>query len=258
VPILDDIQGEANETVTLTLSNPSNATLGAPSSATLTISANDTLSFSGVFSIHENGGAETITVKLSGPSSVPVTVEYATGNGTAIAGSDYTATSGTLTFTPGETSKTFAVPILDDIQGEANETVTLTLSNPSNATLGAPSSATLTINANDTLTFSASSYRVNESSSAATITVKLSGPSSIPVTVEYATSNGTATAGSDYTATSGILTFNPGETSKTFAVPFINDTVDEPDETVTISLGNPGNAVLGSPATTTLTIVDND
>jgi len=132
------------------------------------------------------------------------------------------------------------------------------LSNPTNAALSATPTATLTINANDALTFGASTYRVNESTAAATITVKLSGPASQPVTVDYTTVDGTATAGSDYTAATGSFTFAPGETSKTFVVPFINDTIDEPNETVEIQLSNPGNAVLGSPATTVLTIVDND
>ena len=259
VAILEDALGESSETITLALSNPGNAVIGSPATATLTINANDTLSFSGNVSIHENAGSATITVKLSGPAGQPVTVDYTTGDNTATAGSDYTAASGTLTFAPGETSKTFTVAVLDDALGESNETVLLTLSNPTNAALSATPTATLTINANDALTFGASTYRVNESTASATITVKLSGPASQPVTVDYATSDGTATAGSDYTAATGSFTFAPGETSKTFVVPFINDTLDEPNETVMIDLSNPSsNAMLGSPATTVLTIVDND
>lgn len=76
------------------------------------------------------------------------------------------------------------------------------------------------------------------------------------MTVNYATSNGTATAGSDYTATSGTLTFNPGQTSRTFTVPIIDDSLNEVDETVNLTLSNPSNATLGSPATATLTIID--
>ncbi len=259
VPITDDALGEANETLNVSLSNPTNATLGSPATATLTIRANDTVAFSlSSYSVNENAGSATITVKLSGPSSQVVTVNYATSDGTAKAGSDYTATSGTLAFNPGETSKTFSVPITDDALGEANETLTVSLTNPTNATLGSPSTATLTIKANDTVAFSLSNYNVNEGAGSATITVKLSGPSSQVVTVNYATSDSTAKAGSDYTTTNGTLTFNPGETSKTFTVSIINDTLKETSEKLTLTLSNPANAVLGTPASATLTIADND
>ena len=93
----------------------------------------------------------------------------------------------------------------------------------------------------------------------ATITVKLNAPATQTVTVNYATiTGGTATAGSDYTATSGTLTFAPGETSKTFTIPITNDTVVDSNETVKLSLTSPTNAVLGTPASATLTIIDND
>lgn len=97
----------------------------------------------------ENAGSITIAVNLSAASEQTVTVDYATSEGTATAGSDYTATSGTLTFQPGETSQTFAVPILNDALAESDETVNLALSNPTNATLGTPSQAVLTIEDDD-------------------------------------------------------------------------------------------------------------
>ncbi|MFN8495672.1 MAG: clostripain-related cysteine peptidase [Caldilineaceae bacterium] len=108
-----------------------------------------------------------------------------------------------------------------------------------------------------TVQFSASAYSVNESGGAATITIILSSASGQVVTVNYATSDGTATAGSDYLATSGTLTFNPGETSKTISVPIIDDIVYELNETVNIGLSSPSNTTLGTPASTTLRI-DND
>jgi hypothetical protein len=259
VPIIDDIVGEANETLTVSLSNPTNATLGSPSSTTLTIRANDTLTFSlSSYSVNENAGSATITIKLNAPSNVVVAVNYATSDGTAQAGSDYTATSGTLSFNPGETIKAFSVPMIDDTLGESNETVSLKLSDPTNAALGSPSTATLTIKANDRVAFSFSSFSVNEGAGSATITVKLSGPSNQIVTVNYATSDGTAKAGSDYTATSGTLTFSSGETSKTFTISIINDTLKETSEKLTLTLSNPTNAVLGTPASAPLTIADND
>src|SRR5262249_43167767 len=103
------------------------------------------------YSVNENQGTATITVTRTNGSTGSVTVNYATSDGTATAGSDYTATSGTLTFAAGETSKTFTVPIIDDTAVENPETVTLPLSNaPSGAALGSPATATLTINSDDT------------------------------------------------------------------------------------------------------------
>lgn len=258
VALLDDVQGEGSETITLTLTSPTNAVLGTPSTATVTINANDLVTWNGNVTVHENVGNATMTVRLNGPSSQTVTVAYATSDGMATAGSDYTATSGVVTFAPGETSKTVLVPIADDTQGEGAETIALTLSAPTNAVLGTPATATLTINANDTVVFNASSSSVGEAAGTAVITVKLNAAATHSVTVQYATSNGTATAGSDYTAVTGTITFAPGETSKTFSVPIFNDTSDEPNETIALTLSSPTNAALGTPAASTLTITDND
>ncbi|MFO0966214.1 MAG: Calx-beta domain-containing protein [Gemmataceae bacterium] len=109
------------------------------------------LSFSApTFTVVENQPTAIITVTRSGGSAGSVSVHYATSDGTATAGSDYTATSGTLTFADGETSKTFAVPITNDSAVENTETVTLTLSNPTGgASLGSPASATLSIDSDD-------------------------------------------------------------------------------------------------------------
>src|SRR5262249_42554006 len=158
-------------------------------------------------------------------------------------------------FADGETSKTFTVPITNDTLVEGNETINLALGNPTGgATLGGQSTAVLTIQDDDvaqpgTLQFGTSAYTVNENQGTATITVTPTGGSDIPVSVNYATSDGTATAGSDYTASSGTLNFAVGETSKTFTVPIIDDTTVEGDETVNLMLSNPtGGATLGSQA----------
>ena len=212
------------------------------------------------YSVNENAGSATITVNLSAASTQQVMVNYATSNGTATAGSDYTATSGTLTFSPGQTSKTFSVSIINDSTPEPTETVNLTLSSPVNAALESPSTAVLNILDDDlpTVYFSQSSYSVNENAGSATITVNLSAASTQQVMVNYATSNGTATAGSDYTATSDKLTFAPGQTSQSFTVPIIDNNIVEPNETVILTLNNPVNAVLGTPNQATLTIIDDD
>src|SRR5262249_27941984 len=161
-------------------------------------------------------------------------------------------TSGTLTFADGETSKTFTVPISDDNLVEINETFNLALSNPTGgAALGNPATASVTIVDNDTpqpgtLQFSAAAYSVSENQGTATITVTRTGGSNVPVSVNYATSDGTAT-GADYTASSGTLSFGIGETSKTFTVPITDDTLVEGNETINLTLAGPtGGATLGS------------
>ena len=137
-------------------------------------------------------------------------------------------TSGTLHLAAGRTSKTFTVPVLGDSTDENNETVTLTLSSASNASIS-DATGTLTITDDD----SAPSLSINDVTTAnetagnATFTVSLSAASAKDITVDYATSNGTATAGSDYTAASGTLTFSAGDTSKTFTVPVLGDSTDE-------------------------------
>jgi hypothetical protein len=145
--IINDSIDEDDETVLLSLSGPVNATLGSPASSTLTIVDDDPTVYFGSssYSVLENAGKATITVLLSAAPIHLVTVNYATANGTATAAEDYIATSGTVTFPIGQTSATFDVWIVDDNRPESNETVNLTLSNPSNAFLGSPITAILTI-----------------------------------------------------------------------------------------------------------------
>src|SRR5262249_46114318 len=153
--------------------------------------------------------AATFTVSLSAPTDQTVTVNYSTADGTAVAGSDYEAASGTLTFDPGQTSQTVTVSVLGDTLSEASETFTLNLSSPTNATL-IQAQGTTTISDDDPLpSLSVNNVSVvegNSGTTAATFTVSLSAPSGQTVTVSYATLNGTALASSDYTATSGTLT----------------------------------------------------
>jgi hypothetical protein len=223
-----------------------------------------TLQFSAsAYSVVENGGVATIMVTRTNGSSGTVTVNYSTANGTAIAGSDYTAANGTLTFADSETSKTFTVTILDDGVPEPDKTVNLAISSPGGgASLGNRASAVLTIVDDDRpmLQFSSATYEVSsESSASVMITVTRSKVTSGAVGVSYSTANGTATAPSDYTATSGTLSFADGETSKTFSIPITHKSVYEADKTVNLTLSNPTGgtygALVGSPGTAVLTIV---
>ena len=215
----------------------------------------------------ENAGSVTITVVRQGGSAGTVTVDYATSDGSATAGSDYTATSGTLTFGPGELEKAFTVTVLDDTIDESDEALNVTLANPTGqATIGSPNSAVVTIIDNETpaadpgtVRFSAATYSAGEDAGIATITVGRIGGTAGTITVSYATTDGTANANTDYTRASGTLTFAAGETTKTFTISLIDDPATEPDETVTLTLSNAtGGAILGTPSTATLTILDND
>ena len=264
VPIIDNAIQDGNRTVNLTLSNPFHATLGAQVTAQLTIVDDDkalVVFNPGSFEVDEGAGSATISVILTMPMTEQAKVDYATGDGTAHAPDDYTATSGTLTFAAGETSKTFQVPIIDDLLYELDETILLTLTNPISVELGIPNNtAILTIKDNDPMPdvmFSNTSYNVMENAGLATITVTLSSPSGVVSQVNYQTSDWTAIAGIDYTATSGTLTFAPGETSKTFNVPILDDSLNEPQKSLKLTLSDPSNVAL-SVAEATLLIDDDD
>jgi hypothetical protein len=189
-----------------------------------------------------------------------VTVNYATGDTTATAGTDYTAGSGVVTFTAGTTTQTASVAVLGDVLDEPNETFVVNLSSPVNATVG-DGQGVGTILDDDTLpTLAINDVTVTERNSGTrnlTFTVTLSAASGQTVAVSYATSDGTAVAGSDYSTRSGTLTFTPGATTRTFTVPALSDTVPEADETFLVTLSGPTNAALGD-GQGVGTIVDND
>jgi len=274
VPIAGDGVAESAETVNLTLSNPGPAgatTLGTRQTAVLRIfDGGATVGFSSTtYSVREGAASATITVALTGVNATPVTVDFATSDGTALDGVDYSARSGTLTFPPGGTptsvrTRTFTVPILQDTIAEDPETLTLTLSAPVGAALVVDrTTATLEIVDNDpggTMQFSVAAYIVSEGVGNAVITVTRSG-SAAGATVDFATSNGSATAGADYTATNGTLTFGQGVRSLTFTVPITDDVDAEGVETINLTLSNPTpvtTTTLGPRSTAVIRIVDNE
>ena len=251
VTVAGDLTTEPDETLTLNLSAPINATV-ANAQGVGTITNDDApprIAVNDVAATEGNTGTSTLSfaVTLSNPSSSAITVQYVTANGTATAGSDYTAANGTLTFAAGETSKTVLVTITGDALNEANETFTLNLSAPTNATIGdAQGIGTLT-NDDPVPSLVVNDVSVNEGNtgtSSLSFTVSLSAASGQTVTVAYTSANGSATAGSDYTATTGTLTFDAGEASKTVAVAITGDLTTEPDENLTLNLSAPVNATV--------------
>ena len=269
VPIVNDILIESDESVILTLANPtSGATLGEVPASTLVIQSDDSsVGFSSPsYSVNENAiaGYASITVVRGGTTNGSVSVDYFTRPGIAIAPDDYTNVADTITFAPGETLKTFHVPVVNDSFPEGAESLSLTLTNITAESQLGRSAATLTIVDDDfsagLLQFSAPSYGVNEYETNAVITVVRTSGSSGIVSVDYMMFDGTARSGlgGDYVASSNTLSFADGETVKTFNVPIAPDLlVNEENETVTLTLSGEKGATLGVPRTSILTITNN-
>ncbi|WP_316736794.1 Calx-beta domain-containing protein [Pedobacter aquatilis] len=269
VPVRDDNIVEGTETVVLTMVAATNNTAitANTSPVTLTIADNDTAIASIAPGVNGNESGPvngTFIVTLSNPSSTDTQITYTLG-GTATEGSDYTAiTTKTITIPAGQTTGTITIAVLTDNITESTETVIATLTGTNNALISASATAA-SINIIDANTASVSistAATVNEGAGTATFTVTLDNAVQNAFTVDYTTVNGTALAGSDYTATSGTLTFAAGSaagTVKTFTVPIINDNIAEPNETFSATLSNiTGGAVVIANATATTTIIDND
>jgi PKD repeat protein len=191
-------------------------------------------------------------VALDEISSKTITVNYTTNNGTATTPGDYASTNGSLTFAPGQQELTLDVPIAGDRLDEEDETLTVTLSNPTNTTI-TDATGVGTILDNDpapSLSLNDPTIVENDNGTQTVIfNVNLSAASSKTVTVNYQTANGTATAPNDYTATAGTLTFAPGQTSQTVAVLVTGDretenNETENNETILLNLTNPVNATI--------------
>ncbi|HEX8558432.1 MAG TPA: Calx-beta domain-containing protein [Pyrinomonadaceae bacterium] len=278
VAIRDDALDEPDETVILSVGGGSGTALGSPTTAVLTITDNDaTPSLSvddavGATAANEFDSSATVTLKLSAASGQPVTVKFTTANGTATAGSDYSATSATVTFAPGETIKWWGVPLINDTIDEADETFFVNLSDASGAGV-ADAQGVITIkddegepllSVDDVFDFQLKEGDAGMTNAAFKVT--LSPASAQPVTVNYATVDGpglfphdpvVAVAGADYIAASGTLTFEPGQTVKTINVAVKGDTLDEFNEKFSLNLSGAAGALV-TRAQGTGTIGDDD
>jgi Calx-beta domain-containing protein len=238
-PILGDTTTEGTETFAVNVSNAVNAKIADAQ---------------GIGTIYDNEGPPSFVVTdVSGAEAsgtLPFSVLLTNASGTTVS-VDYMATSGKLVFAASETSKQIDVTVTGDLLVESNETFTLTLSSPFNADLGT-SVATGTITNDDAspklVVGDATKLEGNSGTTPLTFTVAMV-PSVSDVTVDYATADGTATAGSDHTAASGTLTIPAGQASGTIAVSVSGDKTYEPNETLTLTLSNPVGAsiVVGAP-----------
>ena len=265
VTINGDTAHESDETFTVDLSNASNAGI-ADGSGLGTIQDDDaapTISIADA-SVTEGDVSDTtlsFDVTLSVASPGVVTVDYTTNNGTAtVADGDYDAGASTLTFGAGETSKTIDVTVHGDATYEADEHLTVDLSNASGATI-ADDSGTGTITNDDAApTFAIDDVSLAEGNTgltSLTFTVTKSGPTELGSSVHFATGGGTATAGVDYTVNSGTLSFGANATSKTVTVLVHGDTTFETNETFHVVLSSPTGGTI-SDATGVGTITNDD
>jgi hypothetical protein len=287
VPIINNSVIDGARTVNLKLSHPTasggRAMLGFPSTATLVIADDDGNSTTGpTFQmaaasdiVGELDGMEPVLIVRSGDLSSTASVNYATADGSAVTGSDYTAMSGTASFTAGSGTdsimKEVDVPILHNSSASSPATrdFTFNLTPVSNTTgqLGSPSSEDVTIvnvDGTPTLQFSSASYSVNENGGSATLTVIASGEiaGTDEVDVDYATADGTAINGVNYTSSSDTLQFFAGDVAASFDVPVMADGLLG-DKYFTASLSNPTNTgslspALADPSTATVNVLNTD
>jgi predicted extracellular nuclease len=237
---------EGNETFFVNVTNITGATAGDVQGQG-TIQNDDTpvLTIANVSQAEGNSGTSVFTFTVSLDRAAPfggVTFDIATQDGSAAAGSDYVSrTLTTQTIPEGQSSYTFDVTVNGDTAIEPDETFLVNVTNVINATVG-DGQATGTIQNEDSSNASITDVTIVEGNSGVTyavFTVTLDNPPTAPVTFDYATSSGTATAGSDYLAVSGQISFGVGETVKTISVPIVGDSVSEGNETFTVTLSNP-------------------
>lgn len=224
---------------------------------------------SATYGVAENAGSLIVTVKRVGGSDGTVSVKYRTSDGasgigsdqTAWAGSDYSSSSGVLTFAPGETTKTFAVPITNDTSVEKNEFFSALLSEAAGgAKLGAVVKATVTLQEDDSaIEFGATTIDVSEGAGFATLTLVRKGSTAGAASVDLAMTYYSGTPGKDLVLPANpTVTFADGESVKTIVLPILEDSLKEGTESFGFTLKNPLGAKLGSSLWATLRILDND
>lgn len=264
VLIQGDMLDESNETFFVTLFNARNASVSTGQALGRIVDDDPppALSIADITVPEGNSGPveAVFNIALSTVSGKTITVNYATTDGIALAGDDYLAASGLLTFPPGALTQTVRITINGDTVVEANETFWVNLTNPVNTTI-ADNQAVGAILNDDSLTIAIDDVTVTEGDTgtvAAIFTVSLSTPSALPVQVNYATADNSAMAPADYTTIpTATLTFAPLVTIQTITVPVQGDTIVENNETFLVNLSNPINAAIAD-GQGLATIVDND
>ncbi len=267
VPTVNDSQYEADEGVRLTLSNLSGGGVISTGSAIATI-LNDDDPTPPDFSISNASRTEgnSLQFTVSRSNSVGTnTIQYATremsglaNNVRALAGGDYTSTSGTLVFSPGQSSRTISVTTQDDTTNESDNTFEVILSNASSgATISDGVGVGTIINNDPAPNYSVTASNANEGEQIV-YTITADRASELVYNLDYATSDGGAVSPSDYTATSGTLNWGWNQNTKVVEVSTIDDNAFESEEGVTLTLSNATNGAGITIANATANILDND
>jgi hypothetical protein len=252
VTVKGDTTAELDETFTVNLSGATNATVNDAQGVgtILDDELEAVIDIDDPTVIEADTGTTTLSfgVTLSNPSGSTVTVDWATSDGTATAGTDYVAASGTLTIPAGDTNGTIDVTVDGDTTYERDETVVLNLSNSTNAPIGNAQGIGTISNDEPAPTVSVGDASVLEGNSGTTVLsfpVSLTGATDLDAHIDFATSDVTASAGTDYVAASGTLTIPAGDTNGTINVTVNDDTTYEPNETLLLTLSNPTDALVG-------------
>jgi alpha-tubulin suppressor-like RCC1 family protein len=255
--VVNDSAVESSETIIATLGSPTNASLGAVTAHTMTINDDDVYISINDVTVNESSGTATFTISLNQTSINNVSVNWATANGTATSGVNYTGNSGTVIINSGQTTATVVVSIIDTAGlCEGDRVFNVNLSSPTNGTIQ-DSQGIGAIQENDFPTISISDGNEIEGLMIGP-TVSLSQTCNIPISVEYSTTNNTATAGLDFFGVTNLtLTIPAGLDSTKAAVTTFNDSVVESTENFNVIISNPSHGSIIS-ATAVGTIIDND
>ena len=269
IDIVDDLSYEPGESFSVSISEPSGAGLGEPTTATITIQQSDWPpfvylddggGFLAEYTAFEQYNQITVPIRLSAPSGFRTEVNLVVSGGTATAGEDYQSVSQTVVFESGDTEKLIEIPIYDDGIPDNGETIHLALTDAVNSTLDGylPYEGVVTIRDDLWVSFTESEVLTPEEALTASVTVNLSVPLEQRIYLSIATEDLTATAGEDYYAVAGVLSFSAGTTTRVIPVPMIGDSNPEGDETFSVSLIDTSGLPISGASTVSVTILDDD
>jgi hypothetical protein len=266
IPIINDALVEGPETVNLSLEDAGGGgSLTNPFTATLTINSDDVggvINFYRTnFFAYENATNMYVIVTRTGGKAGGISVHYRTHDSLAVSPDDYTETDGDLTFAASETNGLIIIPIVNDSLAEGNEGFFIDLTDvQGGATLGTVTNILLgIIDDESSISISNATVSVSESGTNIIVTLVRSGALLTTVSVDFATADGTANAGSDYGATNGTVTFPPNTPVKTIRIPIVKDALVENDETFNFAISNPlGGVQLGTVGNQIVTILNDD
>ena len=268
IPIVQDSVATGAVSFLVRLAGVSGAQLLAPAATTVSIAdVSNSVQLVGPPTVRESDGSVTLTVVRVGSAAAPASVGWATQAGTALAGLDFVAGSGTIEWAAGDgTSKAITIPLVADSVPEREESFSVVLSNPVGTSLGTTSASVTILDDDKGFVLANPAYEVSETAVNVILKVRRNGPASGSASVRWAASNGSATAGKDFgvangaTPPSGTLSWAIGDaTEKSIVIPILKDVASEGPETFNVTLHTPSlGMIVGSPGSAVVTIVDDE